>query len=78
MMHCEDKDVCLERVLVHFGANHVALRFLRLRFACGGGFVPGFGLGHLGRGHEIWGKPGLGFRVPCSPRQGSAGTLVSV
>ena len=23
MMYCDDTDVCLERVLVHFGANHV-------------------------------------------------------
>ena len=80
MMFCNDTDVCLERLLVHFGADHIALcptpkttvrllgvsnprdyretclcwlkpslptrppppRFLRLRFACGGGFVSGF------------------------------------
>ena len=23
MMYCDDMDVCLERVLVHFGANHM-------------------------------------------------------
>ena len=25
MMYCEDTDVCLERVLVHFGAKRMAL-----------------------------------------------------